>query len=374
MKIVVAYALAGIGHKKAAEALHAVCLRGGHESRLVDALDYSTGLTRWLYPRLYLFLIACTPRLWGAGYALADARWVQPLLRPLRRLVNGAAAGRLARWLSDTQPETILVTHFLPAEVASALKRAGRLRARLVVVVTDLHPHALWIVPGADAYAVADEATRQALLARGVPETRIHVTGIPIDARFAALPSQEEARRHFGLASDRRLILVTGGGFGVGPMRQIVERLVRDPALETAGAQVAVVCGRNPALVQTLERLAPGCRVPLRVFGFLEEMPALMAASDLLVAKPGGLTVTEALAAGLPMILYGAIPGQETFNERFLVAAEVAVAAGTPGAIQTAVLRFLQEPQRLSAFRRRIACLAHPEAAARIVTALADAP
>lgn len=379
MRVAVLYALAGIGHQKAAEALHEACVRAGHESRLADALDYCTAGMRWLYPRLYLLLITHLPTCWGIGYALADARWMQPLLRPLRRWWNGVAAGSLARWLVDTQPDVVLVTHFLPAEVASALQRAGRLRARLVVAVTDVYPHALWIVPAADAYVVADAFTRQALMARGVPGERIHVTGIPVDARFAALPSKEEARTRLGLDHGRPLALVTGGGFGVGPMRRIVEQLVRDPALEAARLQVAVVCGRNGSLVRALEALAAGSRarlpretstggqVSLRVFGFTEEMPALMASSDVLIAKPGGLTVVEALAAGLPMILYGAIPGQEAHNERFVTQRRAAAAANTPAAIAALLTQWLQDAQQLPAMRQRITALAHPDAAARIV-------
>ncbi len=373
MRIVIAYALAGIGHKKAAEALHAAAAQAGHQTQLVDALDTCRPSMRWLYPRLYLVLIKHLSTLWGWGYGLSDQQWLQPVLRPLRRLANGGTAAGFARWLVQTQPDVVLTTHFLPTEVAAALKRAGQLRARLVVVVTDFYPHAFWLAPAVDAYAVAGDTARAALIARGVPAERITITGIPIDARFARLPDADAARRHFGFDPLRRVVLVTGGGFGVGAMQRIVEALTRHPRLQALPVQLAAVCGRNPELVHALETVGKSSAVPLRVFGFMDEMPLLMAASDVMVAKPGGLTVSEALAAHLPMILYGAIPGQETHNERFLRSHEAAVSAPTPSAIVHEVVRFLEAPERLTAYRTRLAGLGHPEAASMIIGQLLEA-
>ncbi len=367
MRIVIAYALAGIGHKKAAEALHVACAQAHHETHLIDALDRCTPGMRWLYPRLYLWLIARTPLCWGWGYACTDAQWLRWPLAWLRRLGNGLAANDCERWFIQMQPDVLVVTHFLPAEIASSLKRRGRLRAKLVIVVTDFHPHAFWIVPSADLYAVASETTRAALMARGVAADRIVITGIPVDARFASLPSSTTARAQLGLALDRPVITITGGGFGVGPMARIVETVVRSTDVADAHAQVAVVCGRNPTLTHAMERLAQTSVVPLRVFGFLNQMPALMAASDILVAKPGGLTVSEALAAGTPMILYGAIPGQETHNEHVLITHGAAVSARTPAAIHQTIVTWLRQPDELLRYRGAMRPLAHPDAAAQIV-------
>ena len=370
MRIVVAYALAGIGHKTAAEALHEACVRAGHTSLLVDTLDRCTPAMRWLYPRLYLWLITQAPVLWGWSYACTDARWLRVPLGWLRRAANGQAAHAFERWLVDTQPDAVCATHFLPVEIASYLKRRGRLRARLIVVVTDFHPHAFWIVPNADAYAVADEATRATLLRRGVAADRIVVTGIPVDARFAALPSMREARAQLGLAADRPTITITGGGFGVGPMSRIVETVIRAREVADARAQVTVVCGRNPSLTRAMEQLAQTSAVPLRVYGFMHQMPLLMAASNLLVAKPGGLTVSEALAARTPMILYGAIPGQETHNEQLLVRHGAAAAARTPEQICRAIVERLEHPETLVCQREAMQPLAHPDAADVIVRRL----
>ena len=374
MRVVALYALAGVGHQRAAQAVQAAAQARGHHAQTHDALEYTNLFTRWLYPRLYLFLISWAPALWGWGYLWLDARWQWRPIARLRRLVNGCVAGRLSRWLIAEQPDVVCTTHFLPAEVVASLRRDGRLRARLIVAVTDLHPHAFWIVPGADHYAVASEGTRQTLIARGVAAERITVTGIPVDPRFAALPSSSAARARLQLPIDRPVALLTGGGFGVGPIRDIVRRVVARDEARGRRLCLAVVCGHHPSLVRALERLSVPREVTLRVFGFTEEMPSLMAASDVLVTKPGGLTVSEALAVGLPMILYGTIPGQEAHNEQFLLEQGVAVVAERPRAVADALAAWLRDPAQVDAMRRRMAVLQRPHAALDLTDRLIASP
>ena len=185
--------------------------------------------------------------------------------------------------------------------------------ALVTSVVTDFEAHALWLEKVVDLYCVAADSTGARLVARGVSKDAVVTTGIPVSDRFRAKPDRKATRKKLGLRDDLPVLLVLGGGFGMGPVAEIVTALNR---LETT-VQVAVVCGRNADLlreVATVER-----RHPTHLLGFVRNMQDWMTASDLILTKPGGLTSSEALALGRPMMILNPIPGQETANSDFLL-------------------------------------------------------
>jgi len=267
-----------------------------------------------------------------------------------------------AEWMLTAQPDVVIATHFFPVEVAAALKRTGCLRSKIVCVITDWLPHAFWLCPGIDRYAVATEATRQALLRRGIPATQVVVTGIPIGQRFTTTLERTVAAKRLGIDPQRFTILIGSGGFGIGP----VETIVR--ALGSMGEphQMLVVAGRNEPLRRSVEALRARVRHPMMVYGFVHNMDECMAASDLLISKAGGLTCAEAMAMGLPMIIVDPIPGQEARNSALLTregaAIQVERAADVP--MQVERLRSPGALQRLASAAHR---LAHPDAARTVV-------
>jgi processive 1,2-diacylglycerol beta-glucosyltransferase len=183
----------------------------------------------------------------------------------------------------------------------------------IVSVVTDFEAHALWMEPGVDLYCVAAEETKARLVARGALPENVVVTGIPIGAKFLHAVDTQTVRKRMGLRDDLPILLVLGGGFGMGPVAQIMSELNKFEK----SVQVIVVCGRNQDLRRELA--VQEKRHPTHVLGFVINMQELMALADLVITKPGGLTSSEALAMGKPLFMLNPIPGQEAANSDFLL-------------------------------------------------------
>jgi processive 1,2-diacylglycerol beta-glucosyltransferase len=230
-------------------------------------------------------------------------------------------------------------------------------------VVTDFDAHALWLYRGVDWYFVACEETRVHLAALGIPRETIHVTGIPIDPAFAVPTARPDVRRGLGLDPARTTVLVSAGGFGMGPVESLVRALheVRHPI------QLVVICGRNAPLERRLKAFAP-TRHPMTVLGYTTEMHRWMAAADLLVGKAGGLTSSEALARGLVLVVVNPIPGQEERNSDHFLEEGAAIRCNNLPALAYKLDALLGDPDRLARMQDAVKRLARPGAAADIVS------
>ena len=333
----------------------------------VDALGSVPAWLRGLYPAGYLFLVHHTPWLWQACYRLLDTAPVYALIQPLRRRWNLLMSRELRRRLAARPFDAVLVTHFLPADVCNSLKRSGALSARLVVVVTDLHPHRLWLAPAADAFVVGIPQSASVLLTRGVSERRVRVLGIPVGGSFCARHELAVLRQKFGLDAVRRTALVTSGGTTVGRFEETVRDLMGLERAHPGGLQLLVVCGDAEDSRRRVAAAAAGQPMPVRVYGFVENMAEFMAVSDLVVAKAGGLTVSEALALGKPLLFYHIIPGQEELNARYVAGHGAGVIAAGAGEAAAEVARCLEEPERLRRMEQAAESLRRPNAAAEIM-------
>ena len=368
------YVTAGAGHRRAAEAL-ADTLRDRYPNadiQLLDVLTLAPGRFHAFYAWSYLLLVRRFSWIWKFSYALLDLAPIYRIIQPIRRGWNLWITRRLVSQLATQPPDLILTTHFLPADVCSAGRGSGWLTAPLVVVVTDLHPHRFWISRETDAFVIATNEGADVLARCGVARERIHTIGIPISKRFGEPVDRAQLRERFQLPPNRLTVLVTSGGTTVGRFESVVESLL---ALETAmpgKLQLIVVCGENHVTHARLEQQARTSSMPLRVFGFVDYMAELMAVSDLIVTKAGGLTVSEALGRNVPMILYHVIPGQERANAEYVMRRGAARIAHTPQEVALAVHQCLQEPQRLEAMRQAVRSLSRPDAAATIVSQVID--
>ena len=370
IRILITYATAGAGHRRAAEAIAqaAAAAYPTADVQCHDLLAHVPGLLRRAYPWSYYLLVRRLSLLWGLCFALLDTSVVYALVRPLRRAWNLLLARGFIRWLRAQPPDLVVATHFLPADVCGSGRRAGWLQAPLVVVVTDLHPHRFWLAPEADAVVVATSETARTCERRGVPSDRLHVLGIPIAGAFHAPVDRASLRQRLGLALDRHTILVTSGGTTVGPFEAVVRALMDIERTHPGRLQLLVVCGENTRAAQRLHQQAQAGAMPVRVFGFVDNMRELMGASDVVVAKAGGLTVMEVLGLGLPLVLYHAIPGQEGFNAQYVVRHGAAVIARTPREVVRAIERSFEDPQGAARMREAAAALSRPNAAEAIVS------
>jgi processive 1,2-diacylglycerol beta-glucosyltransferase len=308
-RILILYASAGHGHSKAAMAVEqAIRAQGLAEVKAVDALSVCPPYFKRGYEGLYYFLIRRLAWLWGFLYFLTDNPFVYIFVKIARRLHNAFFAKMLESYILTVDPDVLICTHFLGSEVAEHLKRKGLLRSKLITVITDYLPHTFWLEKHTDLYAVGSDETKADLIRRGIPENKIRITGIPIEEKFSHKLSRAEAASKLGIDPEQFTVLITSGGGGVGLVEPLVDQLL----YQNQALQILAVCGTNQALAQRLQKKASPSK--LLVFGFVDNIQELMAASDLLVGKGGGLTITESLCMGLPMVLVGALPGQETRN------------------------------------------------------------
>jgi processive 1,2-diacylglycerol beta-glucosyltransferase len=226
-------------------------------------------------------------------------------------------------------------------------------------IVTDFEAHALWMEAAVDLYCVAAEETKGRLVARGVSPEQVAVTGIPVAAKFSVPVQPAEVRKRFGLRDDLPALLVLGGGFGMGPVAEILRELNK---LEKP-VQILVVCGRNEELRR--EVAVQEHRHPTQVLGFVSNMQELMAVSELIITKPGGLTTSEALAMGKPILVLNPIPGQEAANSDFLLEHGAAIKANRVEDLSFRLSSLLGSP-KLAAMAAAANALAHPNAAREV--------
>jgi processive 1,2-diacylglycerol beta-glucosyltransferase len=364
-KLLILGVSAGNGHMRAAQALEATAraLPDAPEVTQLDAMRFVAAGFRTLYTDWYIKLINRHPELWAQVHHKTDTTphtaASQRLRRGIERLSSGALLGEVRR----QKPDSIICTHFLPAELLMRELRAHRLDCPVWIQVTDYDLHNMWLVPEMAGYFAATEEVAHRMRARGLPAHRVHVTGIPVMPAFADADASTLDRtncaRELGLDPQRQVVLVVAGGAGVGDLPTLVQRV-----LALGGDfQVIAVAGRNVEAKQSLDTLAlqhPGRLLPM---GFTDQMQKLMAASDLVISKPGGLTVSECLAIGRPMLLISPIPGQEEHNAGYLMEEGAAWLAYDAIGLEYKVLRLMREPDKLAAMAARSRAIGKPQAA-----------
>jgi processive 1,2-diacylglycerol beta-glucosyltransferase len=249
----------------------------------------------------------------------------------------------------------------------SWLARTGHRLPPHTTVVTDFVAHSQWIMPHVDRYCVAAPEVGHELIARGIPAERILVTGVPVRRRFTAPLDRAAARQALGLSLETPVALAMAGSQGSLGRLPDVARALLELGHPVQGLMVA---GRDAHLAARLRSLTRGH--PVRIFGYVQDMAPLMAAADLLVTKAGGMTVAEALAAQVPLVAFGSLPGQERRNERFASRAGIALRARSRHELVEVLERALAGPELLANLRQRMRRLGRPDAARRVVAAVLE--
>ena len=365
-RVLLLSATSGAGHVRAAQALEkAFSARGDCVVEHIDALRYVSKLFQRVYDKAYISMIRRAPELMGVFYDRTDRPWQH--LRP-RLALDRLNTRPMIRLLKRVQPDLSVATHFLPAEIIAWLRAKNKLPARNAIVVTDYDVHAMWLCSAVDRYYLAIEEAAQYLAHIGVPQEKLCVTGIPIDPLFAAPLPRTEARKHLGLDAGATVILISAGGYGIGP----VERLVKELLELGRPWQIVAIAGKGEKTRKRLEELAkaasklPSGAPRLCSVGFTNEMDKYMAAADLMVGKAGGLTTSEALARALPMALIEPIPGQEERNADHLLEAGAAIRCNNLPAAAWKIATLVDDPARLNRMRDAARELGKPAAAAAV--------
>lgn len=316
MRILICTVTAGAGHLQAAAALEEAwrVARPDDTVERVDVLDFVSKLSRKLYSEGYVKVIDHAPELYAHLFKKTDSPALMRKLTRVRRTFASRANAKFIKHVKAFRPDVMLCTHFLPLEITGAmLAKDPTFRPFTACVVTDFEAHALWMEPSVNLYCVAAEETKARLVARGVKAEEVVVTGIPVSAKFSQAVDAAAVRKTYGLRDDLPTLLVLSGGFGMGPVAEILGELDKIPT----PFQTLVVAGRNEELRRELA--GQDRKHPTHVLGFVRNMHELMTLADLLITKPGGLTTSEALALGRPLFILNPIPGQEAANSDFLL-------------------------------------------------------
>jgi processive 1,2-diacylglycerol beta-glucosyltransferase len=366
-RILVLSASVGAGHLRAAEAVEQALRQTVPDATVknVDVLDLTNRVFRRVYGKLYLDLVNQAPHVLGYFYDLLDqpSRSGKNHGDRLRFVLQKLNLTPFIRFVEKGPWDLVINTHFLPAEIIAALRKQGKLSLPQVTVSTDFDTHRLWVNQPCERYFTATEEGALYLQSWGVPGESIVPTGIPVHPVFSQPKDRSSCLARYGLADDRPIVLQLAGGFGVGPIEKLYQALLN----VEVPLQVATVAGRNEKLKAELEKMACPPRHRAKVFGFTKEIDELMAAADLVVSKPGGLTTSETLARGAVMVIVNPIPGQESRNSDFLLENGAAIKANSAALLTHKVTALLKDRKRLDQLRANVRRIARPRAAFEVV-------
>lgn len=362
MKIIITYASVGSGHLKAAEALYSYFKEHFPQAELIlaDVLEKSTPFYKFSHRWGYYFLIRHALFLWGRIFWITNLGILKKFTEITVLLANRLNSKGFIDFLIKENAEVIISTHFLPAQIAASLKRKKLINSDLVTVLTDFSVHSYWVNRGTGLYVVAAATTKHQLIARGVKNDLIREFGIPVDIKFLSSFDKQALRQKLGLDRDKFTVMLMTGSFGIGPIEEIIDCLAGE-------AQVLAVCAVNHKLFKKLN-LRP--RPQVKIYDYVNNVHELMAASDLIITKPGGMSISELLSLDLVPIFISPIPGQETDNMKALKRCGVGFTPETVREIREIVLDLKAHPQKLEEIKERIRKIKKPYAAREICDAI----
>ncbi|MCR4336214.1 MAG: glycosyltransferase [Candidatus Omnitrophica bacterium] len=315
------------------------------EAPTVNGFGYTYPILEKVVNRAYMSVIKTTPKVWDYLY---DNPKVVKNSMSIKNFLHKTSHAKIEKLFQKYDPDTIVCTQAFPCGMVADYKREKGLNFKLVGVLTDYAPHAYWINEGVDYYIVPSEEARERLIMKGAPAESVRVYGIPIRPKFAAQLDKEAIARGLGLDLSLPIILIMGGGQGLGPIKDVVRALIKMPE----HLQMVVLTGTNKKLIKWLERKEQQTEKKILFYEYANNVDELMEISTMIVTKPGGMTTSESLTKGLPMVIVNPIPGQETRNADFLLKAGIAIRIDKTDDIGEEIELLLKSPERLAAMRK----------------------
>ena len=342
MNILILSASTGGGHMRASKAIESYMIKQDKDInvKIVDSLLYISPILNKTITSGYVYLATKTPKLYGKLYDLSnkDRKFSNFVTR-----INNIFANKLLPLIDDFKPDVIITTHPFPTEMVSRLKLKNEINIPLICIMTDYAPHKAWLSEKVDAYIVANDDMVAKMVAQGVSEEHIYPYGIPVDEVFFEEEEKQLVLEELNLDKNLPTILMMAGSFGVANVFDIYANIIHIDL----DFQIILVTGKNKKLYNQFEEVVGNSPKNTKLIYFTNEINKFMQASDIIITKPGGLTVTEALACNIPMAIFDAIPGQEEENAEFLIKHNMAVRISDGNSCREAIVRLLEDNGKL---------------------------
>ena len=322
LNVLILSAHTGGGHDAAAKAMQEALAELGANAQVMDCLAFGGAWLSRVVSGTYVRMVQRAPGSFGLMYrasqSISSARRKSPVY-----LFNSSYAFRMERTLERFRPDLIVCTHIFGAHSVTHLKRKGSYTGPLALIMTDYTIHPFTEDVEMDVLYVPHQDMLAECRKRGVPEEKVRAIGIPVGLSCVPCEDKLAAKKAAGLNPTDKEVLLVGGSMGAGNLPEVISSLL--PALD-ADSHLTVICGSNErARASAAERFGQDKRVS--ILGRVSPLSPLMAAADVLVTKPGGLTISEAMTIGTPMVIVNPIAGCETVNAAFLEAKGLALFA-----------------------------------------------
>jgi len=341
-RILILTASTGEGHNQVSKTLEEL-LKPYYDVQCVDFIREENKILEILIEDGYDILATKFPELYGKLYRMANRDIISS---SFHKLLTRAVYRRTRQIIEDYDPDLIIGTHTFSVNIVNRLKERKHFNGPFISIVTDFEAHYGYIGKNVDLYITGSKYTNESLIEKGIPKTRVRNLGIPISPIFyESMPSHSR--------KERFTILIMGGSMGLDPMKDAVKQLI----MLNHTMRLIIVCGNNQSLKKELEELSivHQSDKAVEILGYVDNVHELMDDADLIVSKPGGLTVTEAIAKGLPIVVPYFIPGQEEENLDYLTLANIAVAVRDVKRIGKSISYLMAHPDRLEQMRKCIA-------------------
>jgi len=331
----------------------------------INAFHYTHPISEKIVNHLYLNVVQKTPKIWDYLY---DNPHVARRLERMKKVLHRFNLSKLKRLFSDFKPQVVACTQAFPCGMVADYKKEFNSSLPLVAVLTDYIPHTYWIYDTVNYYICPSEEVAKRLNQKGVAQEKIKPFGIPFDPKFNLPLDKEKIKLNLGLDLNSKVILIMGGGHGLGPIKTILkylEKLKKD-------FTIMVVAGSNHKLYKSLKEKIKKYKKKLLIFGFVDNIHELMAISDILITKPGGITVSEALAKKIPLVIIHPLPGQEVNNANYLVEKKAALKVDKVEEIGLVIDELLSQPEQLKNLAEAAERISKPNASFEIAKLLLD--
>lgn len=351
MKVLVLSVSTGRGHYATGIALEQQFTQMGVECRVIDTYEYIEPMLKELLSRGYTFVSEIMPRkITGSIYERIVKKSEPYSDLSVTKFTNKMMANELRTYIDDYDPDVVICTHVLSATLINILEEKNRIRGITVGVVTDFTVHPLWEdARYVDYYVTPSELLEFQMRRKGLDIQKMLPFGIPIQPKFSHRIEQKEARKQLGLDPDKRTLLIMSGSMGYG---RIDESIAKLDQLDL-DFQALVVCGSNKRMLKRASAMT--LEKEFKIFGFVDNVDLMMDASDCIITKPGGITSSEALAKGIPMVMINPIPGHEYRNAEFMLNNGLALFATKTYPLDEAIFSLFKHPERIETLRKNIA-------------------